>query len=484
MCNWSLFLAHPTYWHKRVTSENAQDPSWCWCRVFKVSCKNQSLETIQVCFLVLCFPHNNVASVHLYDECKRSNEIIVCDKLWSILWSIVQVCSQTTKYQVSQYEPNTDISEHFVSKLWTILQVTHFLLLNIESHLCMALRLCVIVESFYSQVRNIFPHISLRNVPCHETKILCVHQVLLKLSSVIFLWLQQKFWIRTWLCSLPLFHYWSYTLSECIPNTRGQEMMLVLPDQRLPWELSKSVLCFLLCLPLWYRPHTLIGIVLLLGWQIDIFKQFSQPCSNRTFSNCLSHNSPAKGWPYRIRSRGTTGSSILDHDFDHLCFGRRIQISGQCDFGIFKKRWCIFHFDLGVSRYCVCCLSCASWYNIHDFCGCHLRCWMSLFSEHRIRNRIIFHNVASEYNSTLKFVWCFVSNSAFFKWQMSISETKWTFAPFVLASSITSFLLLTFVRFHAEFSPIFLIPWTRCFCCRNYHGLRHMNKFVYQIIML
>ena len=32
----------------------------------------------------------------------------------------------------------------------------------------------------------------------------------------------------------------------------------------------------------------------------------------------------------------------------------------------------------------------------------------------------------------------------------SISETKWTFVPDVLASSITSFLLLTFVRFHAD----------------------------------
>ena len=33
---------------------------------------------------------------------------------------------------------------------------------------------------------------------------------------------------------------------------------------------------------------------------------------------------------------------------------------------------------------------------------------------------------------------------------MSINAAKWTFAPDVLASSITSFLLLTFVRFHAE----------------------------------
>ena len=38
------------------------------------------------------------------------------------------------------------------------------------------------------------------------------------------------------------------------------------------------------------------------------------------------------------------------------------------------------------------------------------------------------------------FFWCFASNSAFFKWHMSISEAKWTFAPDVLASSITCFL--------------------------------------------
>ena len=36
-------------------------------------------------------------------------------------------------------------------------------------------------------------------------------------------------------------------------------------------------------------------------------------------------------------TRGTTGSSILDHDFGHLCFGRRNQISGHSDFGIFNK---------------------------------------------------------------------------------------------------------------------------------------------------
>ena len=47
------------------------------------------------------------------------------------------------------------------------------------------------------------------------------------------------------------------------------------------------------------------------------FGTFSQPYFNRTFSKCLSHNGPAKGWPYRFRSKETTGSSVLDHDFGH-----------------------------------------------------------------------------------------------------------------------------------------------------------------------
>ena len=58
---------------------------------------------------------------------------------------------------------------------------------------------------------------------------------------------------------------------------------------------------------------------------------FSQPYFNRIFSSCLSHNSPAKGWPYRFRSRRKIRSSIVDHDFGHLCRGRRIQMSGHCD---------------------------------------------------------------------------------------------------------------------------------------------------------
>ena len=48
------------------------------------------------------------------------------------------------------------------------------------------------------------------------------------------------------------------------------------------------------------------------------------------------------------------------------------------------------------------------------------------------------------------YFWCFVSNSAFFKLQRSISEEERTFMPFVLASSITSDLFLTFVLSHTR----------------------------------
>ena len=38
------FFAHPTYWHKCSTSESAQNSSWCWLRIFRVSCKIRVLK--------------------------------------------------------------------------------------------------------------------------------------------------------------------------------------------------------------------------------------------------------------------------------------------------------------------------------------------------------------------------------------------------------------------------------------------------------
>ena len=67
---------------------------------------------------------------------------------------------------------------------------------------------------------------------------------------------------------------------------------------------------------------------------------------------------------------------------------------------------------------------------------------------HKIQNHLQQNHLGG--TTRPLYFWCFASNSAFFKWHVSISDAKWTVAPFVLTSSITSFLLLTFVRFHAE----------------------------------
>ena len=133
---------------------------------------------ILVYIVVLYFPRNNIACIHMCDECKRSNDIIVSHMLWSMFWSIVQVCSLTIEYQVHQSELEKDISETFVSKRQIILQQIHFLRLQKDGHPSMALRLCFIAQLFYWQVRNIFPRISSRDLPCHRTmKISFRHQV-------------------------------------------------------------------------------------------------------------------------------------------------------------------------------------------------------------------------------------------------------------------------------------------------------------------
>ena len=69
------------------------------------------------------------------------------------------------------------------------------------------------------------------------------------------------------------------------------------------------------------------------------FSRLTNEHSQNLFSNCLSHDSPARGWPYRFRSRGTTESSILDHGLGRLCFGGRLRISGHSGVGIFNDEW-------------------------------------------------------------------------------------------------------------------------------------------------
>ena len=138
----------------------------------------QVLKTILICNVVLCFPHDNIACIHMCNERKGSKVRNVCHMLWFISSLHEQVCSQNLKHQVYQYVLNADMSEQVVNKLWTILQLIHFLRLQIDDHRCMALRLCKIAHLFCSQVRNIFRSICSHDLPCFMTmKILLRHQV-------------------------------------------------------------------------------------------------------------------------------------------------------------------------------------------------------------------------------------------------------------------------------------------------------------------
>ena len=152
---------------------------------------------------------------------------------------------------------------------------------------------------------------------------------------VISLILPQRSAIRTWFCNCPQYLCLFRIFVECSSSIHDPRKMLVLPNQFFSSTFHiGSRFCFFPAnfmsstytdknnsFSRWTKRHSQFGI-------------FSQPCFNRMFSNCLFHNSPAKGWPYRFRSRGTTGSSILDHDFGHFCRGRRIQMSGHSDLGI------------------------------------------------------------------------------------------------------------------------------------------------------
>ena len=88
--------------------------------------------------------------------------------------------------------------------------------------------------------------------------------------------------------------------------------------------------------------------------------------------------------------------------FFHLCFGRRIQISGHIPILEFQTTFVHLPFltlekaDTGSAA----CPAHPGSFDgkSHNLCSCHLWCWWSLLSEHCIRTRIMFYNVTSEYD--------------------------------------------------------------------------------------
>ena len=113
----------------------------------------------------------------------------------------------------------------------------------------------------------------------------------------------------------------------------------------------------------------------------------------------------------------------------------------------------IFYFYLGISRYCVRCLSCGpcqSGDDVHDFCGRHLWCWWSLFREYCVWSRIIFYNVTSEYDSAfvlliLRFWLRILKMTKIHQWR------KMNFSALSPCFSDHSFLFLTFASYHVPY---------------------------------
>ena len=411
----------------------------------------------------------------MYDECKKSNDIIVCHKLWSISWSIVQVYSLTIEYQVFQYVPSLSISEQFKSILLTILPRISILLLWNDGHKCMELILCTVVESSCLPTHNIIPHISWHDLPYHKT----MRKYTDFPNMVIFLLLLRKFRIQTFFCNCQQYLCLFHMVFEYILGVHVQGKMLILPNQLLYWILSTSDQSFVSFQPILYHPHTQIKIFLFHGVRISIHNWKLSPTRTSIgfFSNCSSHICPAKGWPYRFRARGTTGSSILDHDFGHLCRGRRTQKSGHSDLGIFNNfgassilTWVQADTASAACRQSGC--------DIHDFCCRHLWCW---WSQQKIQNHL------SQYRLGVQLDLCI------FGALPPIRHSSNDRCPSVRQNEL--FLRPCFIDhlwFTSDFCQVpnrnlfkFLLFFIHCcFCCGYLHCLRHRTKFVNQIIML
>ena len=222
--NWSLFLAHSSY-GTNVWLPKTQCSSRSGFWILKIFLQNQSLETIPICIVLQCFPHDNIVCVHLYDECKRSNDKIVGHMFWSILWLIVQICFLAIEYQVFQYVPNISISKQFESIVLTSLPRISILLLKNDGRQGMELILCRVVESSCLPTHNIVPHISWHDPSEHGN-----FQLLLR-----------KYWTQTWFWNCQHCLCLCHSIFEYIPGKHGQGMMLVLPNRLLCLTLSTSV---------------------------------------------------------------------------------------------------------------------------------------------------------------------------------------------------------------------------------------------------
>ena len=268
-----LFLAHPTYWNQCMTSKNTQESTWCWFCLFQISCKIRVLKQSQSALFGNVSLMTKLFCSHMYDECTRSNALNVCHMLLSILWPHEQVCSRTIKIAGLQIrakhrqfrticEQTVDSSptDPFSSSLkwWS------------SKHGVATLNNCSVV---FSQVRNIFPRISLHDLPCHRTmKIHCLSEVSLEQTLLVIFFkapaefLDSNILLSLSTMSLLIWHsLWVQSRYTWSRNDVGSPKF-----QRLSQVFSMLDWCSASVQPVFFRPHTLKRIVLVLGWPVSI----------------------------------------------------------------------------------------------------------------------------------------------------------------------------------------------------------------------
>ena len=190
------------------------------------------------------------------------------------------------------------------------------------------------------QLTIIVQHTSLHDQPCHKT----MKKYEYFERMVISLLLPQKLEIQKWFCNCP-------TISLLISNCHLSAAQVYMIQERCWFSqidflyrvLSTSDQDFVFPANFYVHPHTQIGIIPFSRCtkrhsQFGIF--LPAHVFNRTFSNCLSHNSPAKGCPYKFFSRGPTGSFHTGPWFWPFVFVvDESKCLGHSDLGIFNNLW-------------------------------------------------------------------------------------------------------------------------------------------------
>ena len=220
----------------------------------------------------------------------------------------------------------------------------------------MALRLYTSAQFLYSKVRNIVPHISWHDLPYRRS----AERYTDFPSMVIFLLLPRKFVVQSWFCICQQYLCLFHIVFECSPSTHDQGMMLVLPNRLLYWVLSTSDLYFVSFQPIRRHPHTQIRVILFHGVRISIPNWKPSPNHVSTGFSQI---------PIKVLLKDDRTDSAQEEQLGLPYWTMILAICLVVDESIcldipireFSIIWSIFHFDLSISRYCVSCLSCASW---------------------------------------------------------------------------------------------------------------------------